>query len=273
MAEYSFIAAFARAFMKLDHADLHEATAAKRIRIERPAQIPGVAAALDQVDLAAASAAKDWPAVLTQGKTLDATVRNLRTQPGYTRTFVEVTLTRQVWPFVARAMAMTGDLAGAQALIAKTPPDCYTCALNRANIAVVAKDWTGAAAWFGRTVAEAPSIPFAYTDWGEMLLHQSKYDAAIEKFREANLKGPHFADPLEMWGEALMQKNRSDLALAKFEEANKYAPNWGRLHLKWGEALYYAGMKDEARKQFATAARLDLSGSDKSELARVKPHG
>ena len=58
-----------------------------------------------------------------------------------------------------------------------------------------------------------------------MLLEEGKYDGAIAKFREANLKGPHFADPLEMWGESLMQENRSDLALAKFEEANKYAPN------------------------------------------------
>ena len=70
-----------------------------------------------------------------------------------------------------------------------------------------------------------------------------------------------------------MLKNRSDLALAKFEEAAKYAPNWGRLHLKWGEALYYAGRKDEAPAQFAAAARLDLSESDKRALAiKVKRH-
>ncbi|HWE05831.1 MAG TPA: hypothetical protein VG274_03930, partial [Rhizomicrobium sp.] len=119
-----------------------------------------------------------------------------------------------------------------------------------------------------------PSLPFAYTDWGEMLLAKGDYNAAIDKFRDADLKGPHFADPLEMWGEALMAKNRSDLALAKFEEANKYAPNWGRLHLKWGEALMYVGKRDEAKDQFAAAGRLDLSSTDTAELARVKaPHG
>jgi Flp pilus assembly protein TadD len=72
-----------------------------------------------------------------------------------------------------------------------------------------------------------------------------------------------------MWGEALMRKNRSDLALAKFEEAAKYAPNWGRLHLKWGEALLWSGDKDGAKKQFAAAATLDMTPSEKSELARV----
>ena len=101
-----------------------------------------------------------------------------------------------------------------------------------------------------------------------------QYDAAIAKFKAANQKGPHFADPLEMWGEALMLKNRSDLALAKFEEANKYAPNWGRLHLKWGEALFYAGKQDEAKKQFAAAATLDLSAADKVQLATMSArHG
>jgi hypothetical protein len=58
------------------------------------------------------------------------------------------------------------------------------------------------------------------------------------------------------------------LALSKFAEAEKYAPNWGRLHLKWGEALVYAGKKDEAKTQFARTVQLDLTPSEKAELAR-----
>ncbi|MGD0866687.1 MAG: hypothetical protein ABSA49_14130, partial [Rhizomicrobium sp.] len=66
----------------------------------------------------------------------------------------------------------------------------------------------------------------------------------------------------------------SDLALAKFAEAAKYAPNWGRLHLKWGEALLWSGKRDAAKKQFDIAAALDLSPSEKSELARMRnAHG
>jgi Flp pilus assembly protein TadD len=83
------------------------------------------------------------------------------------------------------------------------------------------------------------------------------------------MKGPKFADPLEGWGEALMAKNQSHLALAKFAQANKYAPNWGRLHLKWGEALGYAGNAEEAKAEFARAAQLDLTPSEKSELSTM----
>ena len=177
---------------------------------------------------------------------------------------------KQGLAYFAYAKAMTGDIPGALAMIRTTPLDCYDCVQMRGKIATVARDWKGAEHWFAEGIRQGPSLPFAYADWGEMLLAKGDLDGAIAKFEIAHDKGPHFADPLEMWGEALMRKNRSDLALAKFEEANRYAPNWGRLHLEWGEALFYAGRKDEARKQFAVAANLDLSRAEKSEIARMR---
>jgi Tfp pilus assembly protein PilF len=178
----------------------------------------------------------------------------------------------QLRPWVALAKARTGGIAGAQALIAASPDDCYDCNLIRGEIAEAAKQPGQADTWFAKAVHDAPSIPIAYAQWGEALVARGKPDDAIEKFTLANQKGPHFADPLEGWGEALMAENQSHLALAKFAEAEKYAPNWGRLHLKWGEALYYAGKKDEAKTQFARAAQLDLTPSEKSELAKAASH-
>jgi tetratricopeptide (TPR) repeat protein len=183
---------------------------------------------------------------------------------------VHVLLPVMMWPWLAHADARLGDFRTAHTLIDKTPSDCYLCARMRGNIDAVQKNWSGAAFWFADAVKLAPSLPFAYTDWGAALSGEGNYDVAIERFRQANLTSPHFADPLEMWGEALVAKNRSDLALAKFDEANKYAPNWGRLHLKWGEALAYAGKKDEARKQFAIAAQLDLSAADRNRLRQME---
>ena len=174
----------------------------------------------------------------------------------------------QLRPWAAAAKAKTGDLAGAEEMIAATPEDCYDCVRIRGLIASEARQWRRADYWFARAVQDAPSIPFAYEDWGRSQLVRSKPNEAIEQFTVGNQKGPHFADPLEGWGEALMAKNQSHLALAKFAEAEKYAPNWGRLHLKWGEALVYAGKKDEAKGQFARAALFDLTPSEKIELAR-----
>ena len=178
---------------------------------------------------------------------------------------------RTALPAIATALALSGDFSAAHAEIDKTPADCSLCLRTHGRIDALERNWTGADYWFTRAVHDAPSIPFAYADWGNALLARGQPDAAIEKFKLANAKGPHFADPLEGWGEALMAKNQSHLALAKFAEAEKYAPNWGRLHLKWGEALAYAGKAEEAKAQFARAAELDLTPAEKAELAHRSP--
>jgi len=176
------------------------------------------------------------------------------------------TLEFQLRPALALAQAKTGNVGRAQALIASSPLDCYHCVRIRGLIAEEAGQRAQADGWFARAIQDAPSIPFAYEEWGRVMVARGQPDDAIAKFKLANQKGPHFADALEGWGEALMAKNQSHLALAKFAEANKYAPNWGRLHLKWGEALAYSGKREEARARFARAATLDLTSSEKAEL-------
>jgi tetratricopeptide (TPR) repeat protein len=175
-------------------------------------------------------------------------------------------------PAFALAHAELGDFAQAEMLIGPVAPDNDGGLRARAQIAELQGQHARADWWFARAVAEAPSVPFAYTDWGHALLARGDANGAIAKFAIANQKGPHFADTLEGWGEALMAKKDSGAA-AKFEEANTYAPNWGRLHLKWGEALASARKKDEAQKQFTLAGQLDLVSADKAELAQVSVHG
>jgi len=205
-----------------------------------------------------------WPAVIASEPALEKMFQTV--YPGWDH---KVIFTRGLHPQLALARAMTGDIAGAESLIAPAPADCYDCLRIRGQIASEAKQWGRADYWFARAVAEAPSIPFAHEDWGRSLLARGKPDDAIVQFTTANKRSPHFADPLEGWGEALMAKNQSHLALAKFAAAEKYAPNWGRLHLKWGEALTYAGKREEAKAHFTRAAALDLTPAEKAELTRL----
>jgi tetratricopeptide (TPR) repeat protein len=179
-----------------------------------------------------------------------------------------------IWPWLAYAWSRTGHMKAAEELIARTPHDCTLCLQTRGRIEEEKGNIAGAAYWFGQAMQDAPSVPFAASDWGQMLLAKGDSDGAIAKFTLANRKSPHFADALEGWGEALIAENRSDLALAKFEEADKYAPNWGRLHLKWGEALMWSGDRDGAKKQFAAARARDLTASEKRELLHMEQaHG
>ncbi len=169
-------------------------------------------------------------------------------------------------PLVAYAKARLGDMAGAEALIATTPIDSYDALIARAKIAALAKDWATVDRWFGEAVRQNPSIPFAYAQWGEVLLAKGDPDAAIAKLKAAAKRGPRFADPLETWGEALMVKGDYRGAIGKFTQANKYAPRWGRLHLKWAMVLAAQGKTAEARQHRATAARLDLTPAERAEL-------
>ena len=173
---------------------------------------------------------------------------------------------------LALAQAHLGDFGTAEKTIALTPGNCLPCVIARAQIAELQGQRARAAWWFNPAAAISPSLPFAFEAQGRALLGRGEPDAAIARFTIANQKTPHFADALEGWGEALMAKNQSHLALAKFKDSEKYAPNWGRLHLKWGEALVYAGNADEAKAQFTRAAQLDLTPSEKTELAGMA-HG
>jgi tetratricopeptide (TPR) repeat protein len=171
-------------------------------------------------------------------------------------------------PLLALAEARIGDFTSARTIIGRTPIDCYDCLRARGEIAAAQDKWDVASFWFAKAVQQGPSIPFAYSEWGAMLLAKGDRDGAIAKFAHAHQKGPHFADPLELWGEVLMLENRSDLALAKFAEAARYTPNWGRLHLKWGEALHWLGRDGEAKAHWAAAAKLDLTDAERAALKR-----
>jgi tetratricopeptide (TPR) repeat protein len=212
----------------------------------------------------------DWGSVLVAERSMNAPSAANRLRPAMRISNGD--FNPGLWPLVAYAHARTGDIAGAERLLAPLADDNAMAVRMRAMIAELKGEHARADWWFARSEAQTPSIPLTDLWWGQVLLARGEPDAAIEKFKLANQKGPHFADPLEGWGEALMAKNHSDRAVIKFAEAEKYAPNWGRLHLKWGEALVYAGKPDEAQKQFARAAQLDLVAADRAELARQQTH-
>jgi tetratricopeptide (TPR) repeat protein len=174
------------------------------------------------------------------------------------------------WPLEALALARTGDVAGAQALIGKTPLDCYPCLRVRGQIAAEARDWPAAERWFAEAVHQAPSPPLAYAEWGRMRLDKGDLDGAIAVLRTAEARGPRFADPPQIWGEALMAKGDFAGAQRKFAEAARLAPTWGRNHLKAGEALTRLGRVEAARKELRTASALDLTPAERLELAAAQ---
>ena len=179
----------------------------------------------------------------------------------------------RIWPYIAYGMAMTGDFRGAHAEIDRTPGDCDLCLRMRGKIDAAEKNYAGGAFWFARGNESGAIHTLCLCRLGPDASRARAMPTAQSRNSSSPIeKGPHFADPLEGWGEALMAQNRPIWRWRNSRKPTKYAPNWGRLHLKWGEALTYAGKRDEAHAQFARAAALDLTPSEKAELAGMT-HG
>jgi tetratricopeptide (TPR) repeat protein len=103
------------------------------------------------------------------------------------------------------------------------------CASAKAEIAAHRGAWDDAQRDFAGAVALAPSLPMAYESWGEALAARNELNPAMEKYRAAHERGPHWADPLKAWGDLLAKQGNIKAALAKYDEALKYAPKWKQL--------------------------------------------
>jgi tetratricopeptide (TPR) repeat protein len=104
--------------------------------------------------------------------------------------------------------------------------DCFRF---RADILDGRGDWAGAQEWYAKTVRLAPSLPAGYYSWGLALVRHGDLAGVAAKLRDANQRGPHWADPLKAWGDLLLKQGKSKDALAKYDEALKFAPNWQQL--------------------------------------------
>jgi tetratricopeptide (TPR) repeat protein len=104
--------------------------------------------------------------------------------------------------------------------------DCYRF---RADVLDDRGDWEGAQRAYAAAVTLAPDLPAGYYSWGVALARHDELAVAEEKFRDANRRGPHWADPLKAWGDLLVKQGKTKEALAKYDAALKYAPNWKQL--------------------------------------------
>jgi tetratricopeptide (TPR) repeat protein len=134
--------------------------------------------------------------------------------------------------FAALSYEKTGQSAKAEAALnavgALTLVDCDRF---RADILDLRGDWPSAQAWYAKAVKLAPSIPSGYYSWGVALAKHGNLEAAADKLKSANQKGPHWADPLKAWGDVLMRQGRRNEAMEKYDEALRYAPNWEALKI------------------------------------------
>jgi tetratricopeptide (TPR) repeat protein len=165
---------------------------------------------------------------MTQVQTLGADLVMALGKPGVARVNQEQ-IQRRVYPVLAEALARMGRQAEADALLKDIPVNDYDGWRARGRIAALRRDFDAGEGAFAEATRQAPSIPRAFNDWGDLLAAKGDTAGALAKYGEAIRRGPHFADPIKGWGDALLKRGATQEALTKYDEALKYAPNWKQL--------------------------------------------
>lgn len=115
----------------------------------------------------------------------------------------------------------------------------------------------------------APSLPFAFSEWGEAKLARGDIAGAIVLFRQAQAIGPRWADPVKYEADALVRQGDDRAALRGYAAAAKLAPRWGALHIAWGEALARSGRQEQAQLKWREASAMALSPGDQARLTSL----
>jgi len=114
-------------------------------------------------------------------------------------------------------------------MLLKTAGTFVDCYRFRADILDGRGDWPGSQKAYSEAVALAPDLPAAYYSLGVALARHGDLAGAAGRLKDANQRGPHWADPLKALGDMLVKQGHTKEALAKYDEALKYAPNWKQL--------------------------------------------
>ena len=232
-----------------------------------PALLPAIVqyAALALPNYFIAAERGRWDLALAHARASDAALTGMVAA----RPVMALPLATWVRPLEALALARTGDLAGAEALAAVTPLDCYLCVRIRGTLAAMRGDASASNRWFAEAVRQAPSIPLAHQDWAEAMLARGDLAGALRMAREAQRRSPRFADPIKLEGDILMTQGDSAGAATRYAAAAKLTPRWGALRLRWSQSLERMGKTEEAKAQRRLAAGLDLPPAERTELTRV----
>jgi tetratricopeptide (TPR) repeat protein len=118
-------------------------------------------------------------------------------------------------------------------------------------------DYRSAESILGDTVAKRPRNAWAQNNFGNILAHSGRPEAALLRYEEALRLRPGYADAEFNAGDALSKLGRLPEAIAHYEEALRLNPNFADAHDALGVALGLVGRLPEGIAHLEQAVRID----------------
>jgi tetratricopeptide (TPR) repeat protein len=142
-----------------------------------------------------------------------------------------------------------------QSALALSPKEAYAHN-NWGNALLDESEYDAAVEQFEVSIAIRPS-PYAYDGWGSALLNKNEYKEAIGKYQKALALDPNFAMAYVDWGHTLDSQSEYDLAIEKYQKALALNPKFAIAYSGWGEALNSKAEYDAAIEKFQKAIALN----------------
>ena len=103
------------------------------------------------------------------------------------------------------------------------------------------------------------SIPYAWGVYGDILYDKSKYDDAINKYKNSIKADSNYAFSWTSWGNALYAKTEYSMAIEKYEVAVNIDPYMESAWVNWGNVLAFLEKYEDEIEKYTKAVKFDAN--------------
>jgi len=116
--------------------------------------------------------------------------------------------------------------------------------------------WAGDQALWTHSLACTPDNEWAHYNFGNALVEEEQFDAAITQLQQALTMDPNDGQAHNSLGNALLHQGQLDAAIAQYQAAIKTEPDYAPAHYNLGDALLAEGQLDGAISQYREAVKI-----------------
>ena len=136
-------------------------------------------------------------------------------------------------------------------------PNCGVAYSDLGNVLFKEGKWDEARTLFQKAVEIDPTYVDARYNLGNAFFQRGQWNEAVEQFQKVVEMDPHYARAHNNLGIIFVQKGQMEEAVAQYQQASEMDPNYAEPHNNLGTVLLQRGQIDEAVAQFQKALKIN----------------